>query len=119
MQAPDPLHRPVYVSITALRVGSPFLLPVFWWHTLRAVRQARAAQGNLSVDLRRIGDAWHTLTVWRDRAAMLGYVQSGAHLRAMRDYPWASNGTVAGFPAEAAPGWGEVPALLSRHGRAL
>lgn len=119
MQELENPRPPFYVSITALRIGSPMLVPLFWWHTLRAARQARVAEGNLSVDQRRIGDAWHTLSVWRDRAAMLSYVQSGAHRTAVRGYPWAAMGRVAGFAAHAVPGWREVPDLLRRQGRAL
>ena len=109
----------VHVSITALRVGSPILLPLFWWHTLRAARQARTAEGNLSFDLRRLDGAYHTLSVWRDRAAMLAYVRSGAHRVAVLGFPWNAMGRVAGFEADTAPAWDDVPDLLFQYGRAL
>lgn len=119
MPLPDPPRSRVHVSITALRVPSPMMLPLFWWHTLHAARAARAADGNLSVDLRRIGDAWHTMSVWRDRAAMLAFVRSGAHRTATERFPWASHGRVAGFTAPGAPDWRDVPDLLRNHGRTL
>jgi hypothetical protein len=107
----------LHVSITALRVDNPLRLPAFWWHTFRSIRQARTAPGNLLVAMRFMNGAYHTLTVWENRAAMVHFMRSGAHRRAMADLPSTSMGRVAGFAAERAPDWADVPALLGIRGR--
>ncbi len=37
------------VSVTRLRIRSPWYLPAFFFYTLRAAWQARAASGNMAV----------------------------------------------------------------------
>jgi hypothetical protein len=115
MPAPEPTGT--HVSITALRVAGPLLRPRFWWHTLRTLRRARAAPGNLSVSARRIGGLHCTVTVWADRAAMLSFLRGRAHRAAMARYPFAGSGRVAGYAALAAPDWADVPAILQSMGR--
>ena len=107
----------VYVSIVSLRLRSPLLLPRFWWFTLRSLRQARKAEGNLSAQINRIDGAYHSLTVWRDRAAMLAFMRHGAHAQAMRGFPWSGQGRVAGFSGAHAPAWADVPAIMRSRGR--
>lgn len=113
MSAEPALH----VSLTALRVDNPLRLPLFWWHTIRSMRQARSAPGNLLVDARYINGAYHTLSLWTSRSAMMTFLRSGAHREAMARFPSASMGRVAGFQAGKAPGWAEVPELLRKWGR--
>lgn len=113
-----PDHTP-YVSITGLRLRNPLLAPVFWWHAVRAMGQARAAPGNLSAEARRIGGVHHTVSVWQTRAAMLAYLRSGVHRQALRVFPRIATGKVAGYLADWAPDWGSVPTILHIHGRAV
>lgn len=108
-----------HVSITGLRLRHAGLAPVFWWHAVSSMAQARAAEGNLSAQARRIDGVHHTVSVWRDREAMLAYLRSGPHLRAMRLFPRIATGRVAGFVAATAPDWGSVPAILQARGRAV
>lgn len=105
----------VYVSITGLRLKSPFHAPLFWWHAVRSMMQAQRAPGNLRAEARMINGVQHTLTVWTDKAAMRRYMLSGAHARAMRVFPIVATGSTFGFEAEAAPDWSDVHALEA-HG---
>lgn len=106
-----------YISITGLRLRHWTMTPRFWWHAMGAMMQARAAEGNLSAQARTINGVHHTVSVWQDRDAMLRYLRSGAHLRAMRVFPRIATGAVAGFSAPDAPAWADVPAILKDRGR--
>jgi quinol monooxygenase YgiN len=79
--------------------------------------QAQAAEGSLSVEARRIAGVYYTVSLWRDRAAMLVYMRQGAHLKAMEAFSRIATGQVAGFTAVQAPGWTDVPGLLRDKGR--
>jgi len=61
------------VSITGLRLKSMLQGPVFWWHAIWSMGQARAAPGNISAGARTINGIHHTLTVWDSEAAMRSY----------------------------------------------
>ncbi|WP_257169252.1 antibiotic biosynthesis monooxygenase family protein [Bradyrhizobium sp. SRS-191] len=108
----------VYVSVTGFR-PHPGLVRLlrFWWHTSRAVSQARGAPGNLRVELRPVDGIYHTLTVWRDEASMRAYVGSGAHRRAMTGFRDLGGGRTLGFPADADPGWDTAYARWQREAR--
>ncbi|WP_211315505.1 hypothetical protein [Roseicyclus mahoneyensis] len=108
-----------HVSITGLRLRHPGLAPIFWWHAVRSMAQARAAEGNLSAQARIIAGVHHTVSVWHDRDAMLAYLRSGAHLRAMRLFRRIATGWVAGYAADQAPDWNNVPTILQAKGRAV
>lgn len=107
----------MYISITGLKLKGPLSAPRFWWHALRSMAQARKAPGIISVDARLIDGVHHTLTVWSDRAAMLAYLRSGAHLQAMRAFHGIATGAVTGYEADAAPTWDELPAIWQDRGR--
>ncbi len=83
-------------------------VPVFWWHTLRSLRQARKADGILHVDARVIGGVHHTLTAWKSREAMIAFLKTGAHLSAMRRYPSIGRGRTLGFETNSIPNWREA-----------
>lgn len=101
----------VYVSITGLRVKSPWYGPRFWWHAIRSMAQAQAAPGNISAEARSIGGVQHTLSVWESKAAMRQFLVTGAHLAAMKSFRSIATGGTFGYEAEAVPGWDEVHAL--------
>ena len=109
----------VYVSITGLRLKGPLHALRFAWHALGSMRQAKTADGNLFADARRIGGVHHTLSVWRDEAAMRRFLVAGAHLKAMRAFPSIATGSTIGFPAEKAPDWSEVHAIWQARGRVV
>jgi hypothetical protein len=65
--------------------------------SLRAVRQAKLADGSLAVSVLRDADrAFWTRTVWRDEAAMRSFMRSGVHRRIMARLPeWCDEAALA------------------------
>ena len=108
------------VSITRLRIRSArFFLP-FFWHTYRSLRQARAADGCLAVQVNNFAGAFWTLTLWRDRAAMRGFMLSGAHRKAMPKLAkWCDEASLAHWDQDTAelPPWPEGTRRLGAEGR--
>ena len=73
-----------FISITRLRVRSPWYLPSFFWHAIRSKTQAKKAAGNLGIAL--LTDAkltFWTKSAWTDQAAMRAFMLSGPHRIAM------------------------------------
>ena len=106
-----------YVSITGLKLKSIIHAPEFWWHAISSMAQAKRAAGNLSTDARTINGVHHTVTLWENREAMLAYLRSGAHLKAMKSFKRVGTGKVLGYEADQAPAWGEVHDLWQTKGR--
>jgi quinol monooxygenase YgiN len=106
----------VYVSITGLRIRRPWHAPQFWFHAIRSMAQARSAPGNILAETRRVNGVHHTLSVWTDRDAMLAYLASGAHLRAMRLFRRIATGRTYGFTTRDVPPWSQVPAIWAEKG---
>ena len=107
----------MYVSITGLRVRGPLQAPLFWWHAIRSMIQARGSAGNLGAESRRIDGVQHTLTLWESREAMRRFLMSGAHLAAIRAFRRVGSGRTCGFESDHAPGWDEALAYWHEHGR--
>ena len=110
-----------FVSITRLRLRSWWYVPGFVWHALRSRRQAAAAPGNLATAvLNEARRTFWTRTVWRDEAAMLAFMRSGAHRQAMRHLPeWCDEASVAHWQQASPepPCWMEVHRRMQRDGR--
>ena len=111
----------VFVSGTRLHLRSwRFLLP-FVFLSQRAASQARAAEGNLHVDLYRDRQfGFWTRTLWRDEAAMRAFMTSGAHAKAMRRNPnWADEACVVHWTQESldVPAWSEISRRMKAEGR--
>ncbi|GGB38365.1 hypothetical protein GCM10011380_29710 [Sphingomonas metalli] len=110
-----------FVSVTRLRLRSVRFLPGFAWHTRRTLAQIRVAEGYRAGQLladRRF--AFWTVTLWRDPAAMRGYMASGAHLQAMpRLMHWCDEASVVHWPSEAdgLPDWDEIDRRMRAEGR--
>jgi hypothetical protein len=113
------MSHTVYVSITGLRVRHFWQKPVFWRHAIAAMVQARAADGCLQAEARTINGIHHTRSVWRDRAAMLSYLQSGAHLNAMKVFNRIATGKTCGFETTDIPEWDQVHAIWLDRGRVV
>jgi len=109
--------RQIYVSITGLRLSRRRHAVRFWWHAVQAMRQAHSADGNLFADTRTINGVHHTLSAWRDQAAMQAYLVAGAHRRAMRAYPSIGTGATVGFLSDRIPDWDDVHNIWQRQGR--
>ena len=78
------------VSVTRFRLNSGAVRgnTLFFWHTLRSIRQAgRSAgfvRGQTYADANR---TYWTITMWESIEAVRAYMKSGAHLKAMRAMP--------------------------------
>jgi quinol monooxygenase YgiN len=104
-----------FISVTRLRVRSVFYLPKFIWYTLKSQRQAGRAEGFLRGRLMRDkGNAFWTVTAWRDEAAMRAYRGSGAHMLAMpKLLDWCDEASVAHWEQES----NELPDWVDAHRR--
>ena len=110
-----------FISVTRLRLRSPWRLPRFFWHALRSRIQATKAPGNLSVDV--LNDthfAFWTKSAWKDESSMRAYMMSGAHRQAMpvmQDI--VDEAATAHWEQETQelPTWPEAYKRLLEHGR--
>ncbi len=107
----------VYVSITGLRLRSPWHIFRFFRHAALSLRQARRAPGNLHTDVKTINGVRHTITVWEDEKAMRRFLYRGAHAKAIRAFPEIAEGKTFGFETTEVPDWDEVHALWQERGR--
>lgn len=78
---------------------------------------ALRAPGNIMAETRTIEGVHHTLSAWDDRAAMLGYLRSARHARAMRRLKGYATGRVHGYQTDAVPSWSDALAGYTVHGR--
>ncbi|MBL7964678.1 MAG: hypothetical protein JNM31_12645 [Flavobacteriales bacterium] len=106
-----------HLSITGLRVKPGLLNRIrFQYHAVRSYRQAQKADGLLHVAVRRVNGVEHTVTAWRDREAMLAFVRSGRHLRAMKVFHHIATGATFGFTTDHLPDWQDIHALWKERG---
>lgn len=73
-----------FVSVTRLRVRAAEYVEQFFLDAIAIDEQARAAPGNLGIDL--LGEAtnaYWTKTIWVDRAAMRAFMTSNRHVEVM------------------------------------
>jgi hypothetical protein len=102
-------------------VRSVLFLPGFFWHAIRSREQVRRADGfivgGLLADSER---TFWTMTAWESHAAMLAFMRSGAHERAMpKLLEWCDEASVAGWQQEdtVLPGWDEADRRMRATGR--
>ncbi|MBL8643189.1 MAG: DUF3291 domain-containing protein [Rhodospirillaceae bacterium] len=107
-------------SVTRLRLRSLRYLPAFLYRALMALLQVRRADGCLALTLGRRGEAFWTVTVWRDENAMKTFMLSGAHAKAMPHLVnWCDESSTVRFewPATVLPGWDEAMRRMADAGR--
>jgi quinol monooxygenase YgiN len=69
------------IVVTRLRLREPALLDEFFTAAVSVMEQAQQAAGNLGADaLADAGNAWWSVSAWRDRPAMRAFVDSEPHL---------------------------------------
>jgi hypothetical protein len=107
----------VYVSITGLKLKSVRHAPRFWWHAIRSMKQAQLADGNISASAQTINGVHHTLSVWQSERHMRDYLETGAHLQAMRKFRSMATGKTIGFESDAPPKWEDVHDIWTTRGR--
>jgi Domain of unknown function (DUF3291) len=110
-----------FVSVTRLRVRSWRYLPAFLIQSLRALQQAKRADGNLAAAVLRDANlAFWTRTMWSEEAAMRSFMHSGAHRNVMpRLTKWCDEAAVAHWVQDGPvpPPWPEAHRRLQQQGR--
>lgn len=108
--------------VTRAVMAKPRFIPLFIWANLICVFQARRTAGFLNGTLafspRKL--VFYTLTVWQDGPSMMGFRQSGNHLKFVpRLADWGSEAASAGWKVSSArlPDWDEVYEALQTNGR--
>jgi len=107
----------MYVSITGLRLKAIHHAPQFWWHAFRSMRQALAAEGNISAEARTIDGVHHTLSAWVDENSMRAFLVIGGHLAAMKAFRHIATGKTIGFSADTLPDWQAAHAVSMARGK--
>lgn len=110
-----------FISVTRLRLRSPWRLPGFIWHAVRSKMQAEKSPGHLSNGV--LNDAhlaFWTRSVWKDEASMRAFLLSGAHKQAMAAFQeMVDEGAVAHWEqdSDTPPSWPEVHERILKQGR--
>ena len=107
----------VYVSMTGFQPNGIARLPLFWWRTIRSLKQAQRAPGNVAIRARKVDGVYHTMTAWSDMASMRAFVASGAHLAAMKDFRKLGTGRTYGCNCDELPDWDNMYRLWKLHSR--
>ena len=110
------MAKPVYVSMTGLKLKRPWHIFKFFWFAGPAFSQARRAPGNISVETRTITGIRHTLTVWENKDAAAAYAHSGAHAKAVAVFNDIATGYIHGYETRRVPGWSDIPRMLKENG---
>lgn len=105
------------MSITGLKVRSVFAYPIFAYHAFQSMRQARAANGNMSAQACTVDGVHHTLSVWQSKDHMLAYLRSGPHLKAMKVFSKIATGKTFGYATTKIPELEDVHQLWTEHAR--
>ena len=109
-----------YVSITGLRLKSPFHAPLFWLYAARAFPAAQSNPGCLRAQTATIEGVHHTLTVWESRKAAMAYVRGAEHKAAIKIYARVDDPSskTYGFETDTPPATGDAArAIWDAHGR--
>ena len=106
-----------YISITGLKPKGIISYFQFWRLAIPSFEQARKAAGNIHCEVKRIKGYQCTLTAWETREAMLNFLRSGVHLKAMKAFHKIATGRTYGFEADTIPSWAEAFVLLEEKGK--
>lgn len=106
-----------YISITGLKPKGLFSFFRFWCLAIPSFEQARKAKGIQFCEVKRIQGFQCTLTAWESREAMLDYMRSGVHLKAMKAFHQIATGRTFGYESQTIPTWNEAFALLQEQGK--
>jgi len=113
----------VFVSVTRLRLKSPFYLPVFMWNNFLTIWQIINTPGFLGGKvLRDAKQTFWTMTAWEEQAAMKIFRNSGTHRSVMpKIQDWCDEASVVHWKQEDSnlsnlPDWGDVHHRLVTEG---
>jgi hypothetical protein len=126
--APDASHEETqtfvsqtFVSLTRLRIRSFRFVPIFVLHTMRSLRQVKAASGFQTGAL--LADrrwTFWTMTAWDTPESMRQFMLSGSHKAAMPHLlDWCDEASVAHWTQldPALPSWTEADSRMRETGR--
>ena len=107
----------MYVSVTGVKPKGLFGWIRFWTFAIPASKDAQKAEGILHCALNSLNGYQHTLTVWKSKEHMLGYLTSPAHLKAMKNLSKIGSGKVYGYETNSIPSWEDAFTELDKNGR--
>lgn len=107
----------MYISLTGLKPKGFFAYFRFWLLAIPSFRQAQTALGNLHCDVKKVQEYQCTITAWESKDAMLNYLRSGAHLKAMKAFHQIATGPTYGYESDTIPSWEGAYALLMEKGK--
>jgi hypothetical protein len=107
----------MYISLTQLKPKGFISFFRFWILAAPTFRQAQTAKGNLSLAVKRIKGHQCTITSWENREAMLDFMRSGHHLKAIHAFHKIAAGRTCGFESDQLPTWSEAMVLLKEKGK--
>lgn len=97
-----------YISITGLQLKSWWKVFSFYRYAIPAMAQAKASEGLIFADAKKINGVYHTVSVWQTKEHMLNYVHSGAHMNAITSFNQIATGKTFGYESREIPSWQEV-----------
>lgn len=119
-----PPETTVIVALTETKLLSQLDAHTIFWSRSRDVVRSLADRPGLvgySIRLEPLGTRVWTMTVWRDEASLMAFVQSATHARAVRDgLPTLADGRFAQVRvtrAETPLAWPDAVERLARDGR--
>ena len=107
----------MYVSVTGIKPKGLVSWIRFLILTIPASKNAQKAEGILHCAFNSRNGYQHTLTVWKSKEYMLGYLTSPPHLRAMKNISKIGDGKVYGYEADSIPSWEDAFNEWSKNGR--
>jgi hypothetical protein len=107
----------MHISITGLKPKGILSYIKFWMLAIPTFRQAQTAAGNKHHSVKNIQGYQCTLTVWESRDAMLAFMRTGPHLKAMKAFSKIATGRTYGYESDTIPTWEEAFATLEEKGR--
>ena len=107
----------MYVSVTGVKPKGLLGWIKFWTFAIPASKDAQKAEGILHCALNSRNGYQHTLTVWKSKEHMQGYLTSPAHLKAMKNLSKIGSGKVYGYEANIIPSWEDALTELDKNGR--
>jgi len=111
------MGKPMYISLTALKLRRPWHVFSFYRHAIPSLRQAKATNGCLMAEPKFVEGYHCTLSAWESRSHMLSFLQCSVHRKAMRQFSSIAMGMTYGYEDSSLPTWPEVMGLLGTFGR--
>ena len=106
----------MYASVTGLKPKGLIGWIKFWALTIPASKDAQKAEGILHCAFNSRNGYQHTLTVWKSKKYMLGYLRSPSHLNAMKNFSKIGEGKVYGYETDSIPSWEDALTEWDKNG---